>query len=170
MKNKETKNQKPSIAKILGCILLGLVLIGVVANIINSKEEPIEEDSTEEVLPENQTPGTDVEPGDTSAGNAGSSTEGEDPDNSVSTNTLTLVISGEGSWPDLTIEYEEGMTWGAWVESEYNTIGATIEMFDEQHFYIELGESYGSVSNVSTTSPDVYSIHLIDGSLSYKMI
>ena len=46
--------------------------------------------------------------------------------NEVATKTVDITLDGE---PGFTIEYEEGMTWGEWVDSRYNEFGITKDEF-----------------------------------------
>ena len=48
-------------------------------------------------------------------------------ENEVATKTVDITLDGE---PGFTIEYEEGMTWGEWVDSSYNKFGITKEEDD----------------------------------------
>ena len=47
-------------------------------------------------------------------------------ENEVATKTVDITLDGE---PGFTIEYEEGMTWGEWVDSRYNEFGITKDEF-----------------------------------------
>ena len=145
MAKKQTKKQKVNVVGIVTLVLLGLVLGGVILNTIN---DTIKEDD----------PIVDVIPGE----------DEEQPGEEVE--LLTLVIDGSNyGCPDLIIKYEEGMTCGEWVESEYNTTGASLMEYDETSYGIYLGSDYGTLTDDSTSSPDVFSHHLIDGLKTYNM-
>ena len=62
-----------------------------------------------------------------------------------------------------TIEYEEGMTWAEWLESDYNVHLASINDSDEGKLYVSL---YGLLLCVDDTY--VNTTDLIDGSLNYN--
>ena len=123
-------------------LLITAILVLGIYNYVKSIEEPKEEDPIVDVLPddeqpgENETPGTDVEPGE---------------DENIS----TIVIYGSDSSRDLTIQYEEGMTWGDWLNSKYNTFGAEKKSYIlfPQYGYLTYGE-YGDSSEPSVSTTD----------------
>ena len=133
MKKTKQKNKtnKKNVFQIVALALISLVLLGAVIDVANDLVK--EEDPTEDVLPddeqsgENVTPGTDVEPGE-------NVTPGTDVEPGVETLTFNINHAAYDSsgYTILTgtytqITYVEGMTWAEWVDSEYNTIGASID-------------------------------------------
>ena len=97
------KKKEKNVFSVIALVLLFLVLGGLVYNAINDVEK--EEDPIEDVLP-----GEDV----------------------IETKTLTITNDAElPGHDDITILYEEGMTWEEFVNSNYNTNSFKIIQYRE---------------------------------------
>ena len=67
----------------------------------------------------------------------------------VFADTITFTID------DVTYKGKEGMTWVEWVNSKYNTIGATTRE-DNGLIYTKVGETYGEHELICTVENNIY--------------
>lgn len=111
-------------------LLVTAILVLGIYNYVKSNEEPKEEDPIVDVLPddeqpgENETPGTDVEPGED---------EKEPEENPVQLATFRVG--------DKEYQFEEGMTWSQFVDSEYNVDNFYFQ-YPENDTVLMCGDSY----------------------------
>lgn len=81
--------------------------------------------------------------------------------------TRTVNIRDEVNYGDpITITFEEGMTWGQWIFSEYNTVGAIIRVSDYDFNYsaVIINDSHFRGGDMSLT---VYVSNVIDAESDY---
>ena len=69
-------------------------------------------------------------------------------ENTVATKTVDIKINGQ---PGITIEYEEGMTWGEWVVSSYNTFDIEV-ISDDGRMIISYNGSVYKVIDLTNSS------------------
>ena len=120
MKKKKTKQQnktnKKNVFQIVALALISLVLLGAVIDVANDLVK--EEDPTEDVLPDDEQPGED---------------EKEPEENPVQLATFRVG--------DKEYQFEEGMTWSQFVDSEYNVDNFYFQ-YPENDTVLMCGDSY----------------------------